>query len=130
MSYRYATGHGVALVSLTVLTTALRHNPTSPGVQHPARVYAISDAEFFDGQPFCVWTWPAMSYADFTTLRTGLGLSFTVAYALVTIYTLKELDTYARYNATAHVSWTEDGYTKGQGAIRDVVVRFTGLVAL
>lgn len=132
MSYRIATGHNVAFGSMTVLTTIIRNAPFTIGVQFPERIRALDGSNFTDGNPFSEWVFKAMLMTDFATFRTANGLSYTVLSAPVTIYTLKELTTYARYNATAEVALTGDGYTRVSDprSLLDVTFRYTNLVAL
>lgn len=133
MSYRIATGHGVALASLTILTTIIRNAPHSKGIQYPERLLSISGADFVDGAAFSEWEFKAMLMTDFATFVTANGLVFpTTLSSPVTIYTLKHLTTYARYNAMAHLALTNDGYSRVSDgrSILDVVFRYTDLVAL
>lgn len=132
-TYRIAATHGIAFVSMTVLTTIVRNDPRTIGIQYPERVTSISSADFVDGSPFTEWEFKAMLMSDFAAFVSANGLTFpTTLTAPVTIYTLKHLTTYARYNATAHLAMTNDGYSRvpDPRSLMDVVFRYTDLVAL
>lgn len=131
-NYRFAVGHGIAFASMTLVTTVCRNNPHSIGIRYPEIIVGISPYEFPDGAPHTEWMFTAGLMSQMLALRTAFGLSITVLSAPVTIYTLKEFTTYARYNAMAHAILTNDGYRRlpEERGVGEPTFRFTELAAL
>lgn len=97
--YRVATGHDVALGSLTVLDP----QPSSPGIQPTRRSYAAS-GQVKDEGPYVRLIWTAVADdAEYRTIlnyfgMNGLPLTYTNN---VTVYVRNELFNYARKNGLA-----------------------------
>ena len=95
-TYRVATGHGVALGSLTVLSP----QPRSTGVQSTRRT-AGADGSVYDEAKFVILEYNFIEDPTaYSALLTLFGVN-AVLYANVTVYLRNEVFTFARYNGIA-----------------------------
>lgn len=123
--YRIATGHDVALGSLTVLSPQPRGLPVRPTV----RTHGLSRVAY-DVAPYCEWIFDYfVSATTYNAMLTTMGLA-SVGYADVTIYTRGPRLTYIRYNATVTLPEMGRDGDWGNYYLRNVVFRFTELEAL
>lgn len=130
--YRIATGHGVALGSLTNVETLLTLAPVSALVDpYPVRVRVLSGREYGHGTINLTWRFRALPVAYFKVIEDTFHTSGTVVSAAVTIYTRRaNRATYTRYNAWSILPQPEAEYTYNERFVYDLEWRFTGLVAL
>jgi hypothetical protein len=95
-TYRIATGHGVALVSLTVLAP----QPRSTGVQSTRRTFG-ADSTVLDEAKFVILEYDFIEDPTaYVALLTLFGVN-SALYANVTIYVRNEVFAFARYNGVA-----------------------------
>lgn len=121
MSYKIATGHGVALVSLTTIAP----QPASPGVKAGRRTYS-ADGAIHDENLYITLEWSVVEDStDLATLLTQFGLA-SATTANVTIYCPSQLHVYTRYNGVAQRS--EIG--RSNYFLRDIVIIVKDLTAL
>lgn len=74
-----------------------------------------------DGSLLILWTWDALSQAELDDLITTIWGDWDTQNKQVTIRTRKRDDTYAYYNAVAHLPRSVDDYTNLLGEIRQNV---------
>lgn len=123
--YRIATGHGVALVSLTVLSP----QPAGRPVRATERTHSLSRA-VYDLGLYAEWVFPIIpTAAKYSTLLTTLGLA-SLKFAPVTIYTRNERLVYTRYNAIITLPDLGRDGDWSNVFLRGATFRFTELEAL
>lgn len=96
--YKVATGHDVALVSMTDIAP----QPAMPAaIQTAERSYGLTGATFDNGK-FVEYIWTVLGgVTAYQTILTAFGVA-SVLYADVTVYVRDETFTWARYNGVAH----------------------------
>lgn len=95
-TYKIATGHNVALLSLT----AISPQPTSPGVKATRRTFS-ADGALHDEGLYIILEWSFVEDGtDLSTLLTQFGLAAATT-ANVTIYCPNQVHAYTRYNGVA-----------------------------
>jgi hypothetical protein len=97
-TYRVATGHDVALGSLTVLSP--QPDPGN-GIQVTRRTYG-SDNTVSDQGRYIEFTWSAYTNStDYATLLALFGLNASTSTAAVTVYVRDEIYAWVRMNGYA-----------------------------
>jgi hypothetical protein len=97
-TYRVATGHDIALASLTVLSP--QPDP-GPAIQTTRRTYA-ADGSVTDQGRYVVLSWSAYTNGtDYQTLLGQFGLSAATSSAAVTVYVRDETFTWVLLNGIA-----------------------------
>jgi|GEM_PF-6740801 len=121
MSYKIATGHGVALVSLA----AIAPQPASPGVKATRRTHS-ADGAVHDEALYIQLAWSIVEDATaLAALLTQFGLA-SATTANVTVYIPSQLHAYTRYNGVAvRPEIARDNYF-----LRNVQIIVKDLVAL
>jgi hypothetical protein len=139
--YRIASGHNVALGSLTnvenigqLWLAGVRPPPvTVPVNTYPTRYIALSGIEYGDGLIKHEWRFSIIPSTGLDYLQdTYLG-AVTVVSAAVTIYTRLQdqgVNVYARYNAYLARPIPGQDYQYRQRKIINLALRFNGLVAI
>lgn len=95
-TYRGATGHGVALASLTVFSPQ-----PSGGIVRPTRRDYMADSAPNDQGLYVEFAWSLLAnVASYTTILTVFGLQ-SAKSANVTIYAKNDLLVWTRYNGLA-----------------------------
>lgn len=122
-TYRVAEGHGVALVSLTVITPQPMALPVAP-----TRRDYVGDG-IHDQGLFVEFTWSSLkNITAYQTLLALFGLD-SAKFADVTIYAKNDLMTFARYNGLA--VRPEPGREVGYRSFpRNITILIRDLVAL
>jgi len=93
--YRIADGH-----DQEASFTDINPQPASEAVRMPELVYYGNGQAEFNGTPFADLVWSGLSRAQYSALRTQLGVSDTVASNDVTIRLRLNSDSFGNYNAT------------------------------
>jgi len=120
--YRIATGHDVALVSLTVLTP----QPEGRPMRATQRTYGLS-RDVYDIAPYCEWIFRSIpNQAAYGALLTTLGLA-TLSNAAVTIYTRNQRLVYQRFNAEVVLPQMGTDGDWSNVFLRGITFRFTEL---
>lgn len=123
--YRAAAGHGVALVSLTVLAP----QPASSGFKQTERSFGLSGS-VFEQAPFLELVWSVVdSPSEYATILAYFGLT-SVLYANVTVYIPNAAYAYARFNAVAVKPKIGDDGQRSNYFLRDFTILLKNLVAL
>lgn len=135
--YRIATGHNVALGSLTVVSSISQFRHVAPISQpvppFPQRVMLLSGRQVGYGRIDHEWVFPILPPAALDKLIDDylVTSSAVVASKAVTIYTrLHDRLTYARYNAYLLYPRSGEDYRYENQYIRDLRLKFTDLEAL
>lgn len=96
-TYKVATGHGVALLSLAAITP----QPSAGGVKATQRTYGLDGTVHEIGGLYAELEWSMLeTESEYTTILTAFGLS-SVLSASVTVYIRNHAFAYTRYNAIA-----------------------------
>lgn len=96
-TYKIATGHNVALLSLT----AISPQPASEGLKFARTTYAASGGVYPEA-PYIELVWAILPTPTlYAALLTQFGLSASTAFANVTVYIPNAAYSYARYNGVA-----------------------------
>ncbi len=93
--YRIADGH-----DQEASFADINPQPASEAVRMPELVYYGNGQAEFNGTPFADLVWSGLSRAQYSALRTQLGVSDTVASNDVTIRLRLNSDSFGNYNAT------------------------------
>lgn len=134
--FRIATGHGVALASLThveaLAAFQLGMRAFAPNAQpvnlYPLRYQVLSGKEFGDGNVTLAWTFPVVPASAITYINTLHSTNISLA---VTLYTRSTPEAFARYNAYSVLPVPDVDYRfAGAGRVVDFVWRFTNLEAI
>lgn len=137
-SYAWATGHDVALASLTNIETDLAtYAPgrtlaprTQAVARFPQRLISLDGVEVGFGDISHEWTFAALP-ADAFQYIVSTYCNSDGSGAAVTIYTRRhDLDNYGRYNAYLAYPQPIEDYSYRNQYVLDVRLRFTGLEAL
>jgi len=92
--YRIADGH-----DQEASFADINPQPASEAVRMPELVYYGNGQAEFNGTPFADLVWSGLSRAQYSALRTQLGVSDTVASNDVTIRLRLNSDSFGNYNA-------------------------------
>lgn len=123
--YEYADGYNNSASAVnieTIVPIPPRSNRVPLG--SISRV-ALNKYRRTDGDQIVVWTWGALSQTELDTLITTIWGDWNTENALVTIGTRLRDDTYAYFNAIAHLPRANEDYILSPGGIREnIMVRF------
>ena len=123
--YRASGGHGVALVSLTVLNP----QPASIGFRNTERSYGLSGA-VYEQAPYIELNWSMVEDAtQYGNILSAFGLT-SVLYANVTVYIPNANYAYARYNAVSVRPMIGQDGGRSNFFLRDFTILLKNLVAL
>ena len=126
--YGYQIGLGHDATSLDNIEDVISNAPTAQPLKRGSiRRRTLNQSTTFNGTVSVVWSWSAITRADFDTLLTYLGSDLTVGSAEVTITTRSPLDTWSTYNAVMINPQSGDDWQRavgGYGAAEPLAIEF------
>lgn len=124
-SYEYATGfnNSGSVVNIeTIVPIPPRSNRVPIG---GVTRYSLDNKRFTDGAQIVEWVWGALSQAELAALVVALWGTWNTENAELTIGTRLRDDTYAYFNAIAHLPRANEDYILRLDGVREnIIVRF------